>query len=77
MTLDCFLRNSRLLLTVFLALLNNRCCSGQQTTSGSTSAQETAVADTFVFSVDLLEGATGYYNVEGYDGVQPVLTMIR
>ena len=31
----------------------------------------------FVFSIDLLEGATGYFRVEGYDGVQPEITMVR
>lgn len=48
----------------------------QQTT---TSASPTAatVAETFVFSVDLLQGETGYFNVEGYEGVQPALTMVR
>lgn len=34
-------------------------------------------AGTFVFSVDLLQGETGYFNVEGHDGVQPALTMVR
>lgn len=36
-----------------------------------------AAQETFVFSIDLLEGETGYFKVEGYDGVQPTLTMIR
>lgn len=42
-----------------------------QQTAGQTSDR------TFVFTVDLLEGATGYFRVEGYDGVQPELTMVR
>lgn len=46
----------------------------QQTTTSATAA---AVAETFVFSVDLLQGETGYYNIEGYEGVQPALTMVR
>lgn len=46
----------------------------QTTTSATTTA---TVADTFVFSIDLLVGETGYYNVEGYEGVQPPLTMVR
>ena len=31
----------------------------------------------FVFSIDLLEGATGYFRVKGHDGVQPEITMVR
>lgn len=31
----------------------------------------------FLFSVDLVQGETGYFNVEGFDGVQPTLTMVR
>lgn len=34
-------------------------------------------ANEFDFSIDLLQGASGYYNVAGYDGVQPALTMVR
>ncbi|CAM9751235.1 unnamed protein product, partial [Choristocarpus tenellus] len=32
---------------------------------------------TFVFSVDLLAGPTGYFEVEGYNGIQPDLTIVR
>lgn len=32
---------------------------------------------TFVFSIDLFEGASGYFLVKGHDGVQPDLTMVR
>ncbi|CAM9200341.1 unnamed protein product [Discosporangium mesarthrocarpum] len=33
--------------------------------------------ETFTFSVDLLAGPTGYFKVEGFDGIQPALTMVR
>ncbi|KNC86113.1 hypothetical protein SARC_01729 [Sphaeroforma arctica JP610] len=33
--------------------------------------------NTFVFSVDLFASETGYYTVEGYEGLQPTLTMVR
>eukprot|EP00903_Cladosiphon_okamuranus_P021168 g19444.t1 len=51
----------------------------QQATTSATSATtaSAAVAGTFFFSVDLLEGETGYYNIEGYEGVQPEITMVR
>lgn len=44
---------------------------------GTFRALAQSAARTFAFSVDLLQGATGYFNVEGYDGVQPELTMVR
>lgn len=46
----------------------------QQVTTSATTA---AVAGTFVFSVDLFEGETGYFNIEGFEGVQPEITMVR
>lgn len=49
--------------------------SAQQATTSATTAA--AVADTFVFTVDLIQGETGYYNIEGYEGVQPAITMVR
>eukprot|EP00752_Nemacystus_decipiens_P006571 g5917.t1 len=55
-------------------LLLESALAQQTTTSATTTA---TIADTFVFSVDLLQGETGYYNVEGYEGVQPALTMVR
>lgn len=36
-----------------------------------------AVAGKFSFSVDLLEGMSGYFRVKGHNGVQPTLAMVR
>ena len=40
-------------------------------------AQTVTDPPTFLFSVDLLQGETGYFNVDGFEGVQPALTMVR
>lgn len=45
--------------------------------TSSATTTSTSVAGTFVFSVDLLEGESGYFIVDGHDGVQPALTMVR
>lgn len=77
--MSCSKRSSSAAFTVGALLLLGLFDRGYAATSATTSTATTSapIAETFVFGVDLLAGESGYFNVEGYEGVQPALTMVR